>query len=257
MISYCIASFRPVYSRHLISELVRKTSTPYEILVWLNVDDPEFDSFLADQIASGTPLRIVGRTPENIGMTAYPLLFSSSRFEMVVQIDDDVVCISPHLAERAWETFARFPKLGMLTADTWQDEYTNGARPPMEAYREVDREFGLFDGPIDGWFAIYRKSSLRMCRKMTSGRYYALGCAIKGQLRSLGQSALLCTRVKVFHVTGPQYASYFGMLKSEIDKYEALGLTALVNCYKNQQIPSQEYLSERIDRIRASFEQMA
>lgn len=257
MISYCIACFRPVYSRQLICELVRKTAVAYEILVWLNLDDAGFDRFLADQIAAGTPLRILGRTAHNIGMAAYPLLFSSSRFEMVVQIDDDVICISPRLAETASEILTRFPRVGMLTADTWQDDYTNGARPPMEAYREVDRACGLFDGPIDGWFAIYRRSSLRLCALPNRGRYHALGGAIKQQLRRHGQDAFLCTRIRVFHVTGPQYASYFGALESEIEKYARLGLHELVDCYRRQQIPPREHLAQRIDHIRASFEQAA
>ena len=48
MISYCIASFRPTYSRLLIEDLVRKTTAAFEILVWLNVDDPEFKRFCKD-----------------------------------------------------------------------------------------------------------------------------------------------------------------------------------------------------------------
>jgi hypothetical protein len=39
MISYCIASYRPTYSTLLVQDLIRKTSAPYEILIWLNTDD--------------------------------------------------------------------------------------------------------------------------------------------------------------------------------------------------------------------------
>jgi hypothetical protein len=258
MISYCIACYRPVYSEQLIRELIRKTSAPYEILLWINVADAEFEQFLADEIVLGAPIRIIGRTRENIGMAAYPRLFSMSRFEMVVQIDDDVVCVSPLIAERARETFDRFSRVGMLTADVWQDDFTNGARPPMQAYREISRDFGLFDGPIDGWFAIYRKDSLLRCRDLNPGRYYCLGCAVKQRLGSFGQSGLLCTRIKVFHVTDPQYASFFGMLEFEIAKYAELGSQALVECYKTQGVPSgvpsREELAQRVDRIRTSFE---
>jgi hypothetical protein len=254
MISYCIACYRPVYSRQLIGELIRKTTAPYEILIWLNVVDPELEQFLADEIVLGAPIRIIGRSRENIGMAAYPRLFSASRFDMVTQIDDDVVCVSPRIAERAKETFDRFPRVAMLTADVWQDEFTNGARPPMQSYRAVSRDFGLFEGPIDGWFAIYRKDSLFRCQSLNPGRYCGLGCVLKQRLKSFGQSGLLCTRIKVFHVTGPQYASYFGMLEFEIAKYAGLGLQALVECYKTQAVPSREELARRLDGIRASFE---
>jgi hypothetical protein len=53
MISYCIAAFRPGYSSLLIQDLVRKTTTPFEILVWLNVDDADFEQFLEEQRAKG------------------------------------------------------------------------------------------------------------------------------------------------------------------------------------------------------------
>src|SRR6185369_11270153 len=94
MISYCIASYRPHYSSLLIQDLVRKTTTPFEILVWLNVDDSEFERFLEEQQALGAPLRIVGKSPENIGMEAYSSLFQQARYELIVQIDDDVIAIS-------------------------------------------------------------------------------------------------------------------------------------------------------------------
>jgi hypothetical protein len=37
--------------------------------------------------------------------------------------------------------------------------------------------------------------------------------------------------MKVFHAIGPAYASLFGMLDFEIEKYRALGRTDIVNWY--------------------------
>jgi hypothetical protein len=255
VISYCIACYRPTYTRELIDELIRKTSTPYEILLWLNIDDAAFERFLANLISTGVPLHIVGRTPENIGMAAYPSLFVKASFDLVVQIDDDVVCVSPGIAEQARMIFDRFPQVGMLTADVWQDEYTTGARPPMSNYRLLNRECGLYLGPIDGWFAVYRKASLAVCRGLCPARYYPLGCVIKQRLQALGQSGVLCTRMKVFHVIGPAYASYFGMLDSEIVKYSALGRNDIVNWYRadRDHLPSREHLGQRIRAVRENL----
>jgi hypothetical protein len=258
MISYCIACYRPVYSRLLIDELTNKTTAAYEILVWLNVEDPEFENFLEDRKSGGCPLRVVGRTPENIGMTAYPSLFDAAKFDMVAQIDDDVVRVSPCIAERAADIFERFPKISMLTADVWQDEFTNGARPPMESYREFSLEYGLYDGPIDGWFAIYRKSAIARCGSLKSGRYYPLGCVIKNRLASIGEKGLLCTRLKVFHALGAAYACYFGMLDSEIQKYAELGLRQLADLYCRQkaEIPPREELARRVRLIEENLRQL-
>ena len=254
MISYCVACYRPAYARLLIAELIAKTRVPYEILLWMNVADANFNSFVADKAAAGVPLCVVGDTPENIGMAAYPSLFAASRFPLVAQIDDDVVCIAPRIAEVAQAAFARFPAVGMLTADVWQDEYTTGARPPLEGYRLLNREFGLYDGPIDGWFAVYRKQSLEACRVRPT-RYYGLGAAIKRQLRPVNEHGLLCTRMKVFHITGPFYASHFGMLDAEIAKYEAVGRGDMVNWYRSARanLPPAQELAERVRKIQQSF----
>jgi len=55
MISYCIAVYRPTYARLLLADLVKKTSVPFEILVWLNVADPALDAEIAAAIGSGVP----------------------------------------------------------------------------------------------------------------------------------------------------------------------------------------------------------
>ncbi len=101
MISYCIALYRPIYARLLLADLARKTTAPYEILVWLNVADETLENEIAAAAAQGVPLRIVGRTPENIGMTAYRALFRAARFALIAQIDDDVVRLSRGIADRA------------------------------------------------------------------------------------------------------------------------------------------------------------
>src|SRR6185369_10956252 len=109
MISYCIASYRPTYSTLLVQDLIRKTTTPFEILIWLNTDDERYEKFLEEQRAQGAPVRIVGKTRENIGMQAYPLLFAESQYDLIAQIDDDVVAVSRNIAEYAAEVFSKFP----------------------------------------------------------------------------------------------------------------------------------------------------
>lgn len=253
MISYCVACYRPIYAVQLIEELIEKTSVPYEILLWLNVEDAALERFLSKKQAQGHPVRVLGRTPENIGMVAYFELFEASRFELVAQIDDDVICISPRIAEIAQELFLRFPALGMLATDVWQDEFTNGARPPMEQYAAVAPEYGLYDGPIDGWFAIYRKSSLELCQYIERLRYIYIGGNMQHMLRATGRQALLCTKMKVFHVSGAAYCSYFGMLQFEIDKFDGVNQPAMSQAYR-QADPAgfpMEVLEQRVREVRA------
>ncbi len=257
MISYCIACFRPAYARLLIEDLIGKTTAKFEILVWLNVENAAFESFLAESIKKQHPIIIIGKTPENIGMQAYLELFRRSRYELIVQIDDDVVMVSRRIAEGAMEIFTQFKDIKQLVADVWQDEYTTGARPAMEAYRVVNENYGLYDGPIDGWFSIYHRSILPLISALPQAPYFPLGLLAKQKLQRQGLKGLLCTRFKVFHVIGPQYASFFNMLDFEIDKYKKLGRREIVQWYERERrhLPEAPALEENVEKIRQELSQ--
>ena len=255
MISYCVAVYRPTYARLLLSDLVEKTSVPFEILVWLNVADAALDAEIEAAIARGVPLRVLGRTPENIGMRAYATLFREARYPLITQIDDDVVCISRGIAERAERLFRRFPTVRQLVADVWQDEHTTGARPPLDQYRVFDAAEGLYDGPIDGWFSVYHRSIQPLLASLLFAPYVALGASARAKLRQRGQIGLLDCGMKVFHVIGPAYADAFGMLEFEIRKYRRLGRADIVAWYEAycDSPAARGLLSTRIDVVCAAL----
>ena len=256
MISYCIAVYRPTYARLLLADLAAKTSVPYEILVWLNVADETLESEINSAIGAGVPLRVIGRTPENIGMVAYKELFRASRYGLIVQIDDDVVCVSRGIAERADRLFRRFPNVRQLVSDVWQDELTTGARPPLEHYTAFDVKEGLYKGPIDGWFSIYHRSILPLLLHLPMAPYFPLGGTVHGLLTRRGQLGLLDLGMKVFHVIGPQYAAAFGMLGFEIEKYRRLGRSELVAWYEGYGAEAEVVAAsvERVAGIRAALQ---
>jgi hypothetical protein len=256
VISYCIALYRPTYARLLIADLVAKTTAPFEILVWLNVADDALDADIAAACTHGVPLRVLGRTPENIGMRAYLTLFRAARYPLIAQIDDDVVCISRGIAERADRLFRRFPAVRQLVADVWQDEHTTGARPPLDQYQVFDAAEGLHNGPIDGWFSIYHRDIQPLLASLPSAPYIALGAQVRARLQQRGQLGLLDLGSKVFHVIGPAYADGFGMLEFEIEKYRRLvrhDIVAWYEGYRAERIPA-EVLAEHIKAIRSAID---
>jgi hypothetical protein len=257
MISYCIAVYRPTYARLLLADLAEKTSAPFEILVWLNVADAALDADIETAIAQGVPLHVVGRTPDNIGMRAHAALFRAARYPLITQIDDDVICISRGIAERADRVFGRFPAVRQLVADVWQDEHTTGARPPLDHYRAFDADEGLYSGPIDGWFAVYHRSILPLLLGLRFAPYFALGGAVRARLAQRGQHGLLDLGMKVFHVIGPAYADTFGMLDFEIEKYRRLGRSEIVAWYQSHRDANSpgHSLGSRIEAIRAALDQ--
>ncbi|MEE8586350.1 MAG: hypothetical protein V3T83_16005 [Acidobacteriota bacterium] len=93
---------------------------------------------------------------------------------MAAQIDDDVIRVSPRIAEQALETFRRFPEVKQLTADVWQDRFTTGARPPMSAYTAYNQDYGLYEVPIDGWFSVYHRSVVPLILSLPPSLYCPL-----------------------------------------------------------------------------------
>ena len=256
MISYCIAVYRPTYARLLLAELARKTTARYEILVWLNVQDDGLTADLAAAKSHGVPLRVIGCTSQNIGMRAYRPLFRAARYPLITQIDDDVVCMSRGIAERADRLFRRFPKVRQLVADVWQDEHTTGARPPLEQYRDFDVAEGLYSGPIDGWFSIYHRSILPVLLSLPDAPYLSLGSAVHARLEQCGQHGVLDRGMRVFHVIGPTYADAFGMLDFEIEKYRRLGRHEIVAWYESycRDSAAPDVMTDRINEIRAALD---
>jgi hypothetical protein len=279
MISYCIAAFRPWFARRLIADLIRKTTAPYEILVWVNTADPEFEGFLENLRAAGRPVRVIGRSPQNIGMTAFRKLFAQAQYDLIVQMDDDVIFVTPRIAEICAEIFARFPTVKQLVADCWQDEYTSGARPAWSAYSAFDETFGLYNGPIDGWFSVYHRSILPLINRSFPGRslrvrgktkfpwfeleyrdsrkYFFLASSVPKRLAKRRQFGLLCTRFKVFHVVGAHYMTYFNAADFELQKYRALGRDDLVQHFEKWRgrTAPLEILEERVKQIELALSQ--
>lgn len=231
MISYCICVYRPRLFPILLEDLIRKTTVPYEILVWLNTRAPELDGYLERMAHRGIPIKVIGVSRNNVGMVGYKMLFRNARYKMIAQVHDDVVTISRGIAEKAAEIFKRHDTIKQVVADVIQDSFTTGGRPGLDAYKSFDEADGLLVGPVDGWFSIYHHSVLPLLLEAPYAPYFYLGSYIQMQLRSRGQDGLLCQKMKVFHVAGPAYAALFETVQSEVRKYKQLGMADMADLY--------------------------
>lgn len=223
MISYCICVYRPRLFYILLDDLMRKTTVPYEILVWLNTRAPELEGYLDRMAYRGVPVKIIGTSPENVGMSGYKMLFHNAKYDLITQVHDDVVCVSRKIAEIAAAIFNSHENVKQLVADVVQDAFTTGGRPGDAAYTPFDLDSGLYSGPIDGWFSIYHRSILGLLLEAPYQPYFYLGSYVQMQLRARAQEGLLCRKMKVFHIAGPAYARLFETVESEVRKYTQLG----------------------------------
>lgn len=237
MISYCICVYRPRLFYVLLEDLIRKTTVPYEILVWLNTRAPELEGYLNRMAQRGIPVKVIGISPDNVGMAGYKMLFRNARYKMVAQVHDDVVCVSRGIAERAAEIFSRHSGVKQIVPDVIQDAFTTGGRPGPDAYKLKDEADGLWEGPIDGWFSVYHQSILPLLLEAPYEPYFYLGSYIQMQLRARQLEGLLCKKMKVFHVAGPAYARLFETIESEVRKYRKIGKEGMAATYAGMDVP--------------------
>jgi len=231
MISYCVVAYRPAYARLLIEELIRKNPGPCEILVWINAADEPFVEFVKEKEAAGTPVRLIRWTPNNIGMRAFKELFLAAKYDMLVQIDDDVLRVSPDIPTIAKGIFERHDVVRQLVADVIQDPFTTGAKGGPSSYALYNGADRLYKGPIDGWFSVYHRSILPILLDSPYDLYFYLGAHVRGVLESRGMLGLLCGRMKVFHVAGPVYAHHHGLLDGEVEKFRRANMQGMADGY--------------------------
>lgn len=255
MISYCICVYRPRLFYILLEDLIRKTTTPYEILVWINTRAPELEGYISRLSFRGVPIRVIGSSLKNIGMTGYKMLFHNAKYDLIAQVHDDVICISRRIAEIASETFKAHPRVKQIVADVVQDAFTTGGRPGDSAYTPFDADKGLFSGPVDGWFSIYHRSILRILLDAPYEPYFYLGSYIQMQLKSRMFEGLLSKKMKVFHIAGPAYAALFETGESEVRKYIGLGKKELAEAYASMN-PDEATLLQMADSYRKNVEQI-
>jgi hypothetical protein len=240
----------------LLQELIAKTSCRYEILLWLNVQSEDFQAHVLDLQMQDVPVRVVGITPENIGMHAYRELFLAAQYDIITQIDDDVTRLSYKLAEGADALFRKHPQLLQVVADVWQDDWTTGSRPAMNTYQAYSKKDGLYRGLVDGWFSMYHRSMLPILMQVPYKKYEFIGSWASYLLNERGLRGLLCTQMKVFHVAGPAYAELFGQLDAEIEKYRSVDREDIVEAYGKLRptLPPLAVLQQGLDRAYADID---
>jgi len=240
----------------LLRELVEKTKVPYEILVWMNTSDQRLVDTIETMRAELIPIRVVGSTPCDMGMQGFRVLFEQAKYDMIAQVDEHVIMMSPGIPEKAAAIFKKYKDVKMLVADVVQDKYTDGGRPPLDQYKSFDESNGLYDGPVDGWFAIYDKALFPAMYDVTYERSFFLGSWARGKAISMKYRGLLCTQMKVFHAYGPAYAETFGSRVEEAGRIRYFGNHPLADLYMSCVISADNIREMRlnIDQVRQKFQ---
>jgi hypothetical protein len=226
MISYCAVMIRPKFVRMLVADLVRKTKMPFEILLWMNVEDRPFEVYVTQQARAGVPIKIVGKTPENIGMRALKDCFQQAKGTIITQIDDDVIEMSAGTPEAAQFIFEKRPGIRHLSAMMWEDKYCYFKPPWIDKCKSIDPAMDLYHGPIDGWFSMYHRDLRDLLLSFSyDKRALSTGWIMSQRLgaKKDGPKSALCRAMKVFHVKAPAYLNYYDLFETQLWKFEQLG----------------------------------
>jgi glycosyltransferase involved in cell wall biosynthesis len=181
-------------------------------------------------------VRIIAR-PKNGGLTEYKRLFKAARGNYIVVVDDDVLEFPPALDTLFADYMRVFPDYGYIGLNVVQNEYTNGARPGAEQYVEQSREGRtLLEGPTGGWCACFRRSDYRRLWWKLLFTRFDMRQSEDGFLSAnfrkwLSLKSGIIRDAVCFHAAGPYYASQFGHLDREIEKYRGSKLDALADRY--------------------------
>ena len=210
-----------------------------EVIVMDNGSTDETKAVL-DQYISNPLVKIVTRK-KNYGLNAYKKLFSMAKGEYVVIVDDDVLSFPDGLDDLFIDYLKAFPDYGFIALNVIQNEFTLGAKPPIENYiEEVSGLKVIEKGPTGGWCACFEKKNYNKIRLRFLLTNLDMSKSEDGLLvnlfsRKLKLKSGLIRDHYCLHACGPHYAREYGHMDRELEKYSMAGLDSIVEEYKNYQ----------------------
>jgi glycosyltransferase involved in cell wall biosynthesis len=175
---------------------------------------------------------------KNYGIKSYKKLFGMVETEYAVIVDDDVLSFPAGLDRIFTDYMVAYPDYGFVGLNVIQNEYTDGAKPPIEHYTEEVRGEKIIErGPTGGWCTCFRRSDYRKVKWRFLFSSISMKVAEDGMLSQLFHKRLklktgLIKNAVCFHACGPYYAKQYGHLDREIAKYSASGLDDYVKRYQ-------------------------
>ena len=210
-----------------------------EVIVMDNGSTDETEAVL-NQYASNPLVKII-RRKKNYGLNAYKKLFGMAKGEYVVIVDDDVLSFPAGLDDLFIDYLKAFPDYGFIALNVIQNEFTLGAKPPIENYvEEVSGGKVIEKGPTGGWCACFKKTNynkikLRFLLSNLDMSKSEDGLLVNLFSRKLKLKSGLIRDHYCLHACGPHYAREYGHMDRELEKYSMAGLNSIVEEYKNYQ----------------------
>ncbi len=178
-----------------------------EVIVWNN-GSQDGTRELLDRVAAADPRVVPLHHERNIGVNGYKRAFDRATGAFLLELDDDVLAFPPRFLERLVTTLLRLPRLGYLSTDVVQDEFTTGSRFANEFYVPVDLdpETRVEFGATGGWCSITPRRAFEEVggfREDPEKFFWNEDGDYQRRLRKKGWERGVLTGVRVYHASGP------------------------------------------------------
>ncbi len=124
----------------------------YELIIWDNNSENDTKEYLKS--LEGKDRITIVLNKENIGTNAKGRVIEMGKGDFLIGIDDDVIEFPSGWVEKMVEAYKKIPAMGYMSTNVRQDETTDGAKQPDEAYKDEKYDNGnitLQVGPAGGW----------------------------------------------------------------------------------------------------------
>jgi len=182
-------------------------------------------------------VRVISRD-KNYGLNAYKKLFSYAKGKYITIVDDDVLAFPEGLDDIFIDYLQTFTNYGFLALNVIQNEFTNGAKPGPEHYKDETINGKTIEfGPTGGWCTCFRRSDYKKIWWDTLFTKWSMSNCEDGFIsaafwKKLKLKSGIIKNEIYFHASGPYYAKQYGHLDREIEKYRLSGLQTFVDTYQ-------------------------
>lgn len=194
-------------------------------VIWDNAKSSETKSLVEDlsRILKNPSVEVIYEPSDNIGLNAASEVvsrFRSEKTEYIMSIDEDILML-PLRFQESIQTALSHESVGYVALDVFQDQTTNGAKPPNSVYKStLIGDQILLEGPTGGWASMTTSKVYDLVGGYPKREelFFGLDGIYSESIRKAGKKTGILQGVCCYHATGDAWNYGFGFDKVLEDK---------------------------------------
>lgn len=214
----------------MASVLSQAQDTTY--VIWDNASNPDTKKSVGEikKAFPNSTVNVIYVPSENIGLNAANKIvtdFRSPRTKYIMSIDEDILML-PLNFQTHLQSYLK-AGVGYVALDVFQDSTTNGAKPPINHYKQtpISTENGvkvLLEGPTGGWASMFTTEIYDAVGgyPVRSEIFFGLDGIFSESIRKLGRKSGIAEGLCCYHATGDEWNNGLGfndVLNQKLESY--------------------------------------